>query len=101
MQDKNRNVTIDAVYKRFDETGRIKTMNTETDTDIQPHIYWGSDVFKWIEGASYVIAKHPDKNLEKYFKDLARDISGKLGAKVTIKNGKNKGKRITHPPFFH
>ncbi len=34
----------------------------------------------------------PDKNLEKYFKDLARDISGKLGAKVTIKNGKNKGK---------
>lgn len=34
----------------------------------------------------------PDKNLEKYFKDLAKDISGKLGAKVTIKNGKNKGK---------
>ena len=34
----------------------------------------------------------PDKNVEKYFKDLARDISGKLGAKVTIKNGKNKGK---------
>lgn len=34
----------------------------------------------------------PDKNLEKYFKDLARDISGRLGAKVTIKNGKNKGK---------
>ncbi len=34
----------------------------------------------------------PDKNLEKYFKDLARDISGKLGAKVTIKNGKNKGR---------
>ena len=34
----------------------------------------------------------PDKNLEKHFKDLARDISGRLGAKVTIKNGKNKGK---------
>ena len=34
----------------------------------------------------------PDKNVEKYFKDLARDISCKLGAKVTIKNGKNKGK---------
>ncbi len=34
----------------------------------------------------------PDKNLEKYFKDLASDISGRLGAKVTIKNGKNKGK---------
>ncbi len=33
-----------------------------------------------------------DKNVEKYFKDLERNISGKLGAKVTIKNGKNKGK---------
>ncbi len=33
-----------------------------------------------------------DKNIEKYFSDLAREISGKLGSKVTIKNGKNKGK---------
>ncbi len=38
------------------------------------------------------VAAVPDKNLEKYFKDLAKDISGRLGAKVTIKNGKNKGK---------
>lgn len=34
----------------------------------------------------------PDKNIEKYFKDLAREISSRLGTKVTIKNGKNKGK---------
>ncbi len=33
-----------------------------------------------------------DRNVEKYFKDLENEISGKLGAKVTIKNGKNKGK---------
>ncbi len=33
-----------------------------------------------------------DKNIEKYFKDLENQISGKLGARVTIKNGKNKGK---------
>ena len=33
-----------------------------------------------------------DKNVEKYFKDLARELSSRLGAKVTIKNGKNKGK---------
>ncbi|MBO4941330.1 MAG: ParB/RepB/Spo0J family partition protein [Clostridia bacterium] len=33
-----------------------------------------------------------DKNIEKYFKDLAREISSRLGAKVTIKNGKNNGK---------
>jgi len=34
----------------------------------------------------------PDKNIEKYFRDLEDKISGKLGARVTIKNGKNKGK---------
>ena len=33
-----------------------------------------------------------DKNVEKYFRDLENQISGKLGARVTIKNGKNKGK---------
>ncbi len=33
-----------------------------------------------------------DRNAEKYFKDLAGDLSARLGAKVTIKNGKNKGK---------
>lgn len=33
-----------------------------------------------------------DRNTEKYFKDLARDISNRLGAKVSIKNGKNRGK---------
>ncbi len=33
-----------------------------------------------------------DKNVEKYFRDLERTLSQKLGAKVLIKNGKNKGK---------
>lgn len=33
-----------------------------------------------------------DKNIEKYFKDLELEISGRLGSKVTIKNGKNKGR---------
>ncbi len=33
-----------------------------------------------------------DRNTEKYFKDLERDISRRLGAKVSIKNGKKRGK---------
>lgn len=33
-----------------------------------------------------------DRNTEKYFKDLEKDISRRLGAKVSIKNGKNRGK---------
>lgn len=38
------------------------------------------------------VAEKSDKNVEKYFKDLERAISSKLCAKVSIKNGKNKGK---------
>ncbi|MBE7023108.1 MAG: ParB/RepB/Spo0J family partition protein [Ruminococcaceae bacterium] len=45
-------------------------------------------------GSQKKIATPPtvDKNVEKYFKDLELEISGRLGSKVTIKNGKNKGK---------
>ena len=30
-----------------------------------PPIYWDSDVAKWIEAASYSLAKHPDADLER------------------------------------
>lgn len=30
----------------------------------EPHIFWESDVAKWIEAASYTLATHPDERLE-------------------------------------
>lgn len=39
-----------------------------------------------------LIPPQVDRNTEKYFKDLERDISRRLGAKVSIKNGKKRGK---------
>lgn len=30
----------------------------------EPHIFWESDVAKWIEAASYSLAKHPDSKLD-------------------------------------
>lgn len=33
-------------------------------SDNEPHIFWESDVGKWIEAASYSLAKHPDPTLE-------------------------------------
>ncbi|MDY0914555.1 glycoside hydrolase family 127 protein [Rathayibacter festucae] len=30
----------------------------------EPHIFWESDVAKWIEAASYSLAKHPDPQLD-------------------------------------
>ena len=61
-QDINRSVTLKAVYDRFNETGRFEALKCDLrdgDTNI-PHIFWDSDVAKWIEGASYIL--HSKKN---------------------------------------
>lgn len=61
-QDINRSVTLKAVYDRFNETGRFEALKCDIrdgDTNI-PHIFWDSDVAKWIEGASYIL--HSEKN---------------------------------------
>lgn len=61
-QDINRSVTLKAVYDRFNETGRFEALKCDLrdgDTNI-PHIFWDSDVAKWIEGASYIL--HSEKN---------------------------------------
>lgn len=65
-QELNRKITINAVYDRFDETGRIGAFRfdyKEGDA-VKPHIFWDSDVAKWIEGAAYIIKKHPTPALE-------------------------------------
>lgn len=53
--------TVDAVYERFSDTGRIETMNSQKSKSGEvAHVYWASDVFKWIEGVSYFLEKHPE-----------------------------------------
>lgn len=60
-QDINKTVTEEAVYKRFDETGRIRAFWCDykpTDPEeLKPHFFWDSDVAKWIEGASYILMR--------------------------------------------
>ncbi|MBQ2696913.1 MAG: glycoside hydrolase family 127 protein, partial [Clostridia bacterium] len=64
IQQLNIETTLWAVYDRFCETGRIGTMDCKVG-DIQPHCYWGSDVFKWLEGACYVLEQREDNKLSK------------------------------------
>lgn len=55
----NRKITMDAVWTRFSETGRIKAIafNYEKDEDFTVHHFWDSDVAKWMEAAAYFIGK--------------------------------------------
>ncbi len=71
-QKLNREVTIKSVYDRFYDTGRFKAFQVnwkEGDPD-RPHIFWDSDVAKWIESAAYITAKNPDPELEKIVDDI-------------------------------
>lgn len=67
MEEQNRRVTMKAVYDRFAETGRIKAFDFDWKPGMpfEPHIFWDSDVAKWMEGAAYILKKHPeDRELE-------------------------------------
>ena len=62
----NRKETVAAVYDRFAETGRIGAFNFDyhEGDELKPHIFWDSDVAKWIESVAYVLKKEPDADLE-------------------------------------
>ena len=68
--------TIYSVYSRFIDTGRIDAFkfDWQEGKENKPHIFWDSDVAKWIEGASYILAKKKNKKLEKYIDAIVEQI---------------------------
>ncbi|MBR6744528.1 MAG: glycoside hydrolase family 127 protein, partial [Clostridia bacterium] len=61
----NENVTIHAVYNRFYDTGRVSAFRCDWQEGQpkKPHVFWDSDVAKWIEGAAYILHKKKDPDL--------------------------------------
>lgn len=76
FQNKMFEKTVWAVYDRFYETGRITTMDCEwTDgKPNKPNLFWGSDVFKWVEGAAYLLEYRKDEKLISLIDDIVRRI---------------------------
>ena len=68
----NRNVTLDAVYNRFDDMGKIEafwcTWKPADGDGKKPYLFWDSDIAKWIEGASYVLMHEKNEEIEKRVK---------------------------------
>jgi len=62
----NREQTIPFEYLQCQETGRVDALRLTWKPGMTPipHIFWDSDIAKWIEAASYSIATHPDKALD-------------------------------------
>lgn len=79
----NKEVTINAVYDRFYDTGRINAFSCswKEGEPHKPHVFWDSDVAKWIEGASYILANEPNKDLETKIESIIDNIEKNMDEK--------------------
>lgn len=62
----NRERTIPFQYAQCEETGRVDALRLrwQPGDEPVPHIFWESDIAKWIEASSYSMATHPDPALD-------------------------------------
>ncbi len=76
-QDINADVTLGAILERFRDTGRVDALKCKwkEGDEHKPHIFWDSDIAKWIEGASYVMQKTPNAALEAEIDTMVADIA--------------------------
>ena len=80
-QQLNSTVTTQAVYDRFFETGRMDAFKCEwhEGEPNKPHIFWDSDVAKWMEGAAYILAKEDRPDLREKVEELIDRIEQNQG----------------------
>lgn len=80
-QELIRRVTIDAVYRQFKDTGRFEAikLNWKEGMPCKPHIYWESDVTKWIEGAAFFLSQERDPQLEEKIDEIVNDLERAQG----------------------
>ncbi len=105
-QDLIRNVTVNAVYDRFLETGRFDAFKFDKNSPIEPHFYWDSDVAKWIEGVAYLTMEKREPHLEKIVDDLVdlieknQDECGYFNIYHTVVEPQNRFKNRDHHELY-
>ncbi len=62
-QERNRRVTLPAVYNQFKKTHRFDALacQWQEGEPNKPDIFWDSDVAKWLEGAAYLLHSENDE----------------------------------------
>ena len=73
-----REVTLDAQHRKLVDTGRLDALRLDWSPGRgpEPHIFWDSDVAKWIEAASYSLATRPDAELERQVDEAIALLAG-------------------------
>lgn len=92
--DAARNVTIPLAFSKCEETGRyenfIKASNPSSYYKVEGFPFDDTDVYKTIEGASYLLQTYPDKKLEQYIDSVlaivatAQEPDGYLNTSFTM-----------------
>lgn len=77
----NRERTIPAIYRKLEDTGRIKAWSGVRTHEIPRersvvHMFWDSDTGKWLEAVAYSLATHPDASLKAIADELIDAIEG-------------------------
>jgi len=67
LMEVNRRATLPIQYKQCKDTGRIDALKLtwKPGQPNPPHMFWDSDIGKWIEAAAYSLAAYPDPGLER------------------------------------
>ena len=74
----NRTKTLEHVYQELESTGCIENFERAARKDKGTYggPWWAdSDVYKWLEGASYVLGSHPDPALERRVDEVLTKIA--------------------------
>lgn len=88
----NRTTTLPIEYRQCKDTGRIDAFRLDwrPGQPDPPHIFWDSDVAKWIEAACYSLATHPDPALQAQVDEVvdlvvtAQQADGYLNVHFTV-----------------
>lgn len=104
-QKLNRDVTCKAVLDRFMETGRFEAFKCDWREGMpnKPHIFWDSDVAKWMEAVAYLVQKQPMPEMERVVEEtidqieINQDKHGYINSYFTsVEPGKRWSERGAH-----
>lgn len=74
----NREITLDYQYEQMERTGRIDNFRRASGRKkgkFEGAFFNDSDVYKWLEAASYSLGVHPDKKLEERVDKLIKEMA--------------------------
>ncbi len=75
VRERNATVSLMNVYRRFAQTGRFAALRCEK-RDNPPHIFFDSDVAKWLEAAAYLQHDYPDAQVRAIIDETVDTIIG-------------------------